>query len=500
MDSTGITTISDNLLNRQVYSVCFTELDGSESFHNELFQLRKSFFTENIHKLNRPCEFCGYEGRVKGKIHKHSIKWKKQVNHVAVQEAFYVGGTYVVVIRDLNGRITGKIHFDKNLLWIKSEYFSADDYASATVIFKPLDTMDAIERFDYNPEVKSYSSTLLHPVPYMYSTAEQSVINAKHGDNLLLVSTDKGEFCYCSEEEKIARLSSIEDINSGTIMLLPAWEVREGEVPETAKNEQPEETPVFTDLFKPALIEAAESILLKEEATENPVEAVTPAKVDNQAGTIAKEDLVIEVEKTEIKRTEITAANESYNYTGTLIEGKREGRGRTDQPNGLTAFDGEYKDNKKNGFGSSYSQNGNLSYVGSWKDDKKDGVGVSFREKDHALHVCKWADGKPEGFTTLFDADGNLRYSGKIIDGKKTGVGISYRKADDTVFVGKWAEGHAHGSGTLFDSDGNLIYTGGWSDGKRNGTGTEFDVNGQIIYSGEWKDDKSLNGILYQKI
>lgn len=66
--------------------------------------------------------------------------------------------------------------------------------------------------------------------------------------------------------------------------------------------------------------------------------------------------------------------------------------------------------------------------------------------------------GKPEGFTTLFDADGNLRYSGKIIDGKKTGVGISYRKAD-TVFVGKWVDGHADGSGSLFDSDGNLIYT-----------------------------------------
>lgn len=511
-------SISDSLFNRHILYVCYTGSESIDHFHGRLSNLRKDFFAGNGKKVSTKghIDESGYRGKVKGSLSKHSMRWKKVLGGITTEEAFLVNKTFVVVLRDLNGRIYGKIHYDKNLMWLKTEYFSPEELACADLIFKPVETMDAIEKFIYDPQAKKYSSVLLYPVAYRHGTPEQSLLDSRHGDKLLLVALEDGEYCYCEKEEMEERKKAAQELDSGTIMLMPAWEVKDGEIQteetnqesteETAAPESQENTTVLSlteTTDKPDEKPIPEQKESEKKLSPLSKELVSPPQIDESAGTISKYDLTLTVERSKKPspvKTTISSGGENYNYTGTMIGGKREGRGRTDLKSGMTAFDGEYVNNKREGFGCAYYKSGNLSYAGSWKNDKKDGIGVSFRNKDHAVQVCRWEEGKPTGFTTLFDADGTLRYSGAIVDGKKHGVGVSFRQEDGSVFVGKWDGGKDAISGSLFDSEGNLIYSGGWKDGKRNGTGTEFDSSGQIVYSGEWKDDKYQNGILYQKI
>ncbi len=497
-----LTAMSDSLFNANVYSVWLTKEEGAGSYHQELGELRRKFFEngKKKQKYKSKSTVLGYPEKIKGSIKKHNLKWRKMAGSVTKEEAFPISKNYVVVIRDLGGSIISKITYTRDMLWIKTEYFRTDNFTTPHTILKPRDTENSIELFVYDYDKGRYSSTILYPVPYMKDSPEQSIINAKHGDEFVLLSCDRGTFCYCPETEQKARLKTAEEMESGTIMMTTAWEIKDGEVPEPAIEEvEPEEDiPELEEIS-----EAEEEEEIPQELPEK--EGVTEA-VEVVAGEIVESDLHIVNEKTEEAAIQVAPVTEhlaigtKHNYVGNIVRGKREGRGRTEQQNGLTVYDGEYKDNKKDGFGASYYADGDLSYVGGWKEDKKDGLGVSFRKEDHALHISGWKEGEADSFTTLIDTEGNLRFSGRIIDGKKQGAGVSYRREDDTVFVGKYIDGEASSYGSLFDKDGTLIYTGQWQDGKRNGQGTEFDPDGQIVYSGEWKDDKYHNGILYRKI
>ncbi|MEG1426313.1 MAG: hypothetical protein RSC76_01355 [Oscillospiraceae bacterium] len=492
------TALSGSLVNRDIYSVCCTALECIENFHGELYQLREQFFVNGKHgaHLKLTGQYLGCESKAAGSITAHSLKWKKTANRVRIEEAFYLNNTYVIVVRDLNGSISGKIHFDKGMRWIKTEYFSAADYRKASTILKPGETNDTLERFTYNENRKNYDSETLFPIPYENSSPRQNILNANCGDSLVLVATAQGEFCYCPLDEQKERLRILESIENGSTQREPEWAACDEE-PSEAESSPEEAAREFRTLTEVAIEEAKPS---------------APETTEEVA--LSEEDLVLQVENEEIPAIpspaekisspngafNIYSSGEKYNYTGKLMAGLREGRGRTDQPNGVTVFDGEYRHGLKHGYGTSYYADGDLSYVGSWKNDKKDGVGVSFRESDHAMHVTTWKDGAPGEMATLFDPQGNMRYSGKLIHGKKQGVGLSYDPEKDTVFVGKYVGEDEPHEGALFDSDGNLLYFGHWKEGKRSGRGTQFDQNGEIVYSGEWRDDSYFSGILYQKI
>ena len=515
-----LTAMSDSLFNANVYSVYLTTEEGPGSYHRELGELRRKFFEngKKKQKYNSKSSMLGYPEKIKGRIKKHDLKWKKTAGTVVKEEAFCISKNFVVVIRDLGGSIISKITYNRDMLWIKTEYFRTDNYTTPHTILKPRDTENSIELFTYNFEKARYSSVILYPAPYKADTPEQSIINAKHGDEFVILSSDRGSFCYCPEAEQQARLQTAKEMESGTIMLTTAWEVKDGEVPEPALEPNGDEGAIL-DIIDAIMNKEVPELEEMPESTEIPdaidipeTEGVTEA-VQVVAGEIIEADLQLETDnepeaentETELAITPVTenislGVSTKHNYVGNIVRGKREGRGRTEQQNGLTVYDGEYKDNMKDGFGASYYADGDLSYVGGWKEDKKDGVGVSFRKEDHALHISGWKEGEADSFTTLIDEEGNLRFSGRIIEGKKQGAGVSYRREDDTIFVGRYTDGEADSYGSLFDKDGTLIYTGEWKDGKRNGQGTEFDQKGQIVYSGEWKDDKYHNGVLYRKV
>ena len=193
----------------------------------------------------------------------------------------------------------------------------------------------------------------------------------------------------------------------------------------------------------------------------------------------------------------VISEQESYLYFGKVIEGLRQGRGRTQMQNGMTAYEGDYRDDKRDGFGTYYYKSGKICYAGEWKDNQRDGVGISFQAGDSSMHVGRWEKDKPVGTGSIFDSEGNLRYAGRIENGAKQGVGIAYHAEDGSVFVGKWRDNIPTGEGSAFDSEGNLIYTGMWKNGLRHGQGTEYAPDGRIIFSGEWHDDAYYKGTFY---
>ena len=549
--------MSLSLLARNVYCVCFADRDSLDILRGELALARERYFTGGCKTLRvgKREVIRGFEGKLQGKLSRRGFFWRKSAHNVTgtgnllLEEAFDQKGGYLLVNRDFRNIIASRVFFNKALAWLKSEYYEPWDTHNARVIFKPVDSDDLVERFDWDAAKKRYRSTMLYPVPYLEGDAGQSLLNAQFGEPKLLVSTGEGMFCYCPKEEAQRRKEALADLRQGTLVILPAWEVKEGSLaaPGEPEPEGPDITfssleeyahiqePPVKDL--PAVAAPGEEAIPEEPAPQEEMEATAseatagerplpeeaapsgeaPAAQEEraqepapQAGP-AEEPSPWEPQDAE-DREILQAAREAAgaqtqglspangpSYRGELREGLPWGQGRTEQPNGRTSYEGEFRAGKREGFGAYYYKNGSLCYAGSWKEDKKDGLGVSFRESDHILHIAKWKEGAPGEFVSLFDKEGNLRYGGRIEDGKKQGAGVSYNAADGTVFVGKWQDGQPTGIGSAFDREGNLAYYGAWKDGKRHGHGTEFDSAGAIVFDGEWRDGKYYNGILYQK-
>lgn len=546
--SNTTSAMSKSLMTRDIFCVCYPARDGLECLQGELAAARKKFFTGKRKKARagkaelQPV----FDGKLSGKMSRHRLYWKKTSGKLALEEAFDQPNGYVVVKKDFRGVTVSRTFFDKEHRWLKSEYYEPWDPARAQVLLKPQPAADLVERFDWDKERQRYQATELHPLPYLHGTAEQSVLTARFGEPTLILSTAEGEFCYCPKKEAQERMKAWEELKDGTIVLMPAWEVKDGALtgeeetaPDTnlsftsleeyAKVEpgQPEEavTPISQVTAPSISSDTAEFTLPVNEPTEQ--EAKQAEALPEQPAPEEAEPAAAQEPAPQRKQEEAVPAEEPLSEEEIILRAARKAAGLEESPKKAepekaapkepepkestitaaapvqgvaAAYHGGYVDGRREGFGSYYYKDGTLCYAGGWKNDKKDGLGVSFRNSDHALHVSNWKDGTPGEYVTLFDQNGNLRYSGKMIDGKKQGAGVTRNLEDDTIFVGKWENGQPTGLGSSFDAEGNLLYYGGWKNGLRDGRGTEFDRSGGIVYDGEWKEGKYHNGILYQKL
>ena len=533
--------MSASLLSRDVYGVCFPQRDSLDVLHSEFAAAREQFFSggRKTVKVGRSQVVKGFDGKLKGKLSRRGLYWKKTATGmageraIALEEVFEQKGGWMLVTRDFRNVIVSRAFFNKSHIWLKSEYYEPWDAACARVIFKPGDLGDTVERFDWDPVNKRYDSTLLYPVTYQPGTPEESLLTARFGQPQLLVATAQGQFGYCPQQEAKDRQQAREQIQEGTILLMPAWEVKDGEIAKPQKEEDEESAISFTTLedyaqLPPAQEEASAAAAGEEKPQE---EAPSPAGEDapekeaqspageeapekeapspageeapeKEAQTPAGEEAAGEEPLPQEDAAILQAARQAAQGQpqpgevqpgeGTLVvQGKEAGR--------AAAYDGAYAQGKRQGFGSAYYQDGALRYAGFWNQGKKEGLGVSFRDGDHALHVARWTDGKPGEFVSLFDGQGNLRYSGYMKDGKKDGAGVSPAPQGEGLYVGKWKDGESLEVGSAFDREGNLLYYGQWKDGKRHGRGTAFDKTGAVVFDGEWKEDAYFNGVLYQK-
>ncbi|WP_283608799.1 MORN repeat-containing protein [Faecalispora anaeroviscerum] len=197
-------------------------------------------------------------------------------------------------------------------------------------------------------------------------------------------------------------------------------------------------------------------------------------------------------------KTIIISQTERYHYYGEVLDDQRHGRGRTEMPDGKTAYEGTYSRGRRDGFGAYYYRTGRLCYAGTWKKDRREGVGVGFRPDASGLYAGTWKNDRPGGCGAVIGPDGSVCYAGALENGQRHGMGASFRTKDGTLLVARWKNGTLCGEVTLFSAEGRICYTGQWQNGVRHGIGTAYSSNGQIVFTGRWQNDEPVSGVYYE--
>jgi hypothetical protein len=158
-------------------------------------------------------------------------------------------------------------------------------------------------------------------------------------------------------------------------------------------------------------------------------------------------------------------------YTGDLIHGYKDGKGRM-----------------------VYSENDELyrkEYVGDFKNDKNHGKGrMIYISGD--IYDGHWKEGTYHGLGKYSWDNGNY-YEGEWKNGNMSGYGIfNYRDGD--FYEGNFYDDLRHGYGTLVSSNG-AIYEGEWDKNFRSGKGKLQLPNGEI-YEGTFKDNYYIPNII----
>ena len=540
--------ISASLLARNVYGVCFPQRDTMDALHSEFAAAREKFFTGGRKRVRvgRSEVVQGFDGKLKGKVSRRGLYWKKTAagmaggRAIALEEAFDQRGGHVLVRRDFRNIIVSRTFFDKGQIWLKSEYYEPWDTVNARVIFKPSSTEDTVERFDWDGENKRYRSTLLYPVPYLAGTPEQSILGSRFGQPPFLVSTGEGEFCYCPKEEAQARKKALEDIQGGTIVLMPAWEVKDGAL---AQEEGEEEADIaFPSLEEYAVIPPKAEAVVEEAPAEEPsVEeaAMEEAAMEEAAveETAVEETAVEEapaeeaaVEETAVEETAVEEAEtkaivelahrqEEAEAPRTeeeeiLAAARQAAHAAEDEPEEApqTADEAREVPETADKAREEAPQEGAPAHAGETVQPQ--GIQIAGEAGGMTAYRGEYQDGKRHGFGAAYYKDGSLSYAGFWKEGKKDGLGVSFRDGDHALHIARWENGKPGGFVSLFDSQGSLRYSGRfvngkkqgagvtvnpadgtlfvgkWQDGEATGVGSAFDQEGNLLYYGGWKDGK----------
>lgn len=535
--------ISASLLARNVYGVCFPQRDTMDALHSEFAAAREKFFTGGRKRVRvgRSEVVQGFDGKLKGKVSRRGLYWKKTAagmaggRAIALEEAFDQRGGYVLVRRDFRNIIVSRTFFDKGQIWLKSEYYEPWDAVNARVIFKPSSTEDTVERFDWDGENKRYRSTLLYPVPYLAGTPEQSILGSRFGQPPFLVSTGEGEFCYCPKEEAQARKKALEDIQGGTIVLMPAWEVKDGAL---AQEESEEEADIaFPSLEEYAVIPPKAEAVAEESAVEEASAEETMAEETAVEETAAEEAAVEEaavegaavegaaVEEAPAEETmaEETAVEETEAEAIVELAHRQEGSEapRTEEEEILAAArqaahaaedEPEEAPQAADKAQEEAPREGAPAHAGETVQPQA--IQIAGEAGGMTAYRGEYQDGKRHGFGAAYYKDGALSYAGFWKEGKKDGLGVSFRDGDHALHIARWENGKPGGFVSLFDSQGSLRYSGRfengkkqgagvtvnpadgtlfvgkWQDGEATGVGSAFDQEGNLLYYGGWKDGK----------
>lgn len=526
--------MSLSLLARNVYCVCFADRDSLDILRGELALARERYFTGGCKTLRvgKREVIRGFEGKLQGKLSRRGFFWRKSAHNVTgtgnllLEEAFDQKGGYLLVNRDFRNIIASRVFFNKALAWLKSEYYEPWDTHNARVIFKPVDSDDLVERFDWDAAKKRYRSTMLYPVPYLEGDAGQSLLNAQFGEPKLLVSTGEGMFCYCPKEEAQRRKEALADLQRGTLVILPAWEVKEGSLaaPGEPEPEGPDITfssleeyahiqePPVKDL--PAVAAPGEEAIPEEPAPQEEVEATAPEEAiveapvpgEEAAPAVSEEPaLQEEVEATvpeeaagerplpeEAAPTEEAPAAQEERAQEPAPQA--ESAGPAEEPSPWEPQDAEDREILQAAREAAGVQTQGLSpangpsYRGELREGLPWGQGRTEQPNGRTSYEGEFRAGKREGFGAYYYKNGSLCYAGSWKEDKKDGLGVSFRESDHILHIAKWKEGAPGEFVSLFDKEGNLRYGGRIEDGKKQGAGVSYNAADGTVFVGKWQD------------
>ncbi|MBQ7504165.1 MAG: hypothetical protein IJT79_02470 [Ruminococcus sp.] len=339
------------------------------------------------------------------------LSWKSMKNDELYQNAEVVNSdSYRVNTYNKNGKIFKREYFNYEHIWLKSEYLStAGDYPEYVLYPSFIDDKPVIVKIHnaYESNVKSY----LYPKTEM----------PDNGDYSLLAFSDKG-FIYFNSvpNDKFITKTLIHD---SSVSNLGGFDF------------DPVDFNLNRNLNKTFDINKAEYLT---EENGNPVHIDTNAPFNEVKNEFDEksDDVDVKVYDEEIEEpdTTIESSGETYRYYGQLNDAHmRDGYGRTVTGEGITAYEGGYKNDKRDGFGAFYFKDGRINYVGNWVKNSRNGFGVGFRGSDGSAHIGKWDNNQPDGIGARFDKDGKFIFLGNYLYGKKQGKGISLD--DDGSFI-----------------------------------------------------------------
>lgn len=507
--------MSLSLLARNVYCVCFADRDSLDILRGELALARERYFTGGCKTLRvgKREVIRGFEGKLQGKLSRRGFFWRKSAHNVTgtgnllLEEAFDQKGGYLLVNRDFRNIIASRVFFNKALAWLKSEYYEPWDTHNARVIFKPVDSDDLVERFDWDAAKKRYRSTMLYPVPYLEGDAGQSLLNAQFGEPKLLVSTGEGMFCYCPKEEAQRRKEALADLRRGTLVILPAWEVKEGSLAAPGEPEPEGPDITFSSLEEYAHIqEPPVKDLPAMEAPEEETIVEAPVPGEETAPAVPEEPAPQE-------EMEATAPEEAAGERPLPEEAapsgeapaaqeeraqepapQAESAGPAEEPSPWEPQDAEDREILQAAREAAGVQAQGLSpangpsYRGELREGLPWGQGRTEQPNGRTSYEGEFRAGKREGFGAYYYKNGSLCYAGSWKEDKKDGLGVSFRESDHILHIAKWKEGAPGEFVSLFDKEGNLRYGGRIEDGKKQGAGVSYNAADGTVFVGKWQD------------
>ena len=526
--------MSLSLLARNVYCVCFADRDSLDILRGELALARERYFTGGCKTLRvgKREVIRGFEGKLQGKLSRRGFFWRKSAHNVTgtgnllLEEAFDQKGGYLLVNRDFRNIIASRVFFNKALAWLKSEYYEPWDTQNARVIFKPVDSDDLVERFDWDAAKKRYRSTMLYPVPYLEGDAGQSLLNAQFGEPKLLVSTGEGMFCYCPKEEAQRRKEALADLRRGTLVILPAWEVKEGSLAAPGEPEPEGPDITFSSLEEyahiqeppvkelPAMEAPGEEAIPEEPAPQEEVEATAPEKAIVEAPVPGEEATsAVSEEPAPQEEMEATAPEEAAGERPLPEEAapsgeapaaqeeraqepapQAESAGPAEEPSPWEPQDAEDREILQAAREAAGVQTQGLSpangpsYRGELREGLPWGQGRTEQPNGRTSYEGEFRAGKREGFGAYYYKNGSLCYAGSWKEDKKDGLGVSFRESDHILHIAKWKEGAPGEFVSLFDKEGNLRYGGRIEDGKKQGAGVSYNAADGTVFVGKWQD------------
>ena len=507
--------MSLSLLARNVYCVCFADRDSLDILRGELALARERYFTGGCKTLRvgKREVIRGFEGKLQGKLSRRGFFWRKSAHNVTgtgnllLEEAFDQKGGYLLVNRDFRNIIASRVFFNKALAWLKSEYYEPWDTHNARVIFKPVDSDDLVERFDWDAAKKRYRSTMLYPVPYLEGDAGQSLLNAQFGEPKLLVSTGEGMFCYCPKEEAQRRKEALADLRRGTLVILPAWEVKEGSLAAPGEPEPEGPDITFSSLEEYAHIQEPPVKELPAVATPEE-ETIVEAPVPGEEAAPAVSEEPAPQEKMEATAPEEAAGErplpEEAAPSGEAPAAQEEraqepapqaeSAGPAEEPSPWEPQDAEDREILQAAREVAGVQTQGLSpangpsYRGELREGLPWGQGRTEQPNGRTSYEGEFRAGKREGFGAYYYKNGSLCYAGSWKEDKKDGLGVSFRESDHILHIAKWKEGAPGEFVSLFDKEGNLRYGGRIEDGKKQGAGVSYNAADGTVFVGKWQD------------
>lgn len=526
--------MSLSLLARNVYCVCFADRDSLDILRGELALARERYFTGGCKTLRvgKREVIRGFEGKLQGKLSRRGFFWRKSAHNVTgtgnllLEEAFDQKGGYLLVNRDFRNIIASRVFFNKALAWLKSEYYEPWDTQNARVIFKPVDSDDLVERFDWNAAKKRYRSTMLYPVPYLEGDAGQSLLNAQFGEPKLLVSTGEGMFCYCPKEEAQRRKEALADLRQGTLVILPAWEVKEGSLAAPGEPEPEGPDITFSSLEEyahiqeppvkelPAMEAPEEEAIPEEPAPQEEMEVTVPEEAIVEAPVPGEETApAVPEEPAPQEEVEATAPEEAAGERPLPEEAapsgeapsaqeeraqepapQAESAGPAEEPSPWEPQDAEDREILQAAREAAGVQTQGLSpangpsYRGELREGLPWGQGRTEQPNGRTSYEGEFRAGKREGFGAYYYKNGSLCYAGSWKEDKKDGLGVSFRESDHILHIAKWKEGAPGEFVSLFDKEGNLRYGGRIEDGKKQGAGVSYNAADGTVFVGKWQD------------